>query len=88
MNVKFDLYSFLLLLSTIFIVGCVEKDVDPEYFCENPDHLDGSVLQNIHKCYCEPYNPADMEGKPSIVRFPVTTFIFKIEFQSSLIKIV
>ena len=66
-----DLYLLLLVFSTIYIVDSEVNDVDPKYFCENPDHLDESVLQNVHKCYCEPYNPSDMKDKPSIVRFPV-----------------
>ena len=73
MKVTCYLHIFLHIFSTIFIAGCEVNNVDPEYFCENPDHLDESVLQNIHKCYCEPYSFSDMEGKPSIVRFPVKT---------------
>ena len=51
---------------------------DDEYFCDNLYYADKSVLQNIHKCFCEPYNKTDFEGKPSIVRFPVNYISFKI----------
>ena len=43
-----------------------------EKFTFNPQYSDKSVLQNIHKCFCEPYNKTDLAGKPSIVRFPVS----------------
>lgn len=81
MSVNVILCFILLMSLNMDRVNCVINDVDPKYFCENPDHLDEHVLRNIHKCYCEPYDASDMEGKPSIVRFPVC--VLKCNFLSS-----
>ena len=51
---------------------------DEDYFCDNLYYADKSVLQNIHKCFCEPYNKSDLDGKSSIVRFPVRHISLKI----------
>ena len=71
MNIKIVIYLFILLFMALFEVGGEYIDEFYKYFCDNPNYSHESVLQNIHKCYCQPYDQNELDGRPSIVRFPV-----------------
>ena len=71
MNIKIDIYLLLPLCMTLLEVVGESFDEFYKYFCDNPNYSHASVLQNIHKCYCQPYNQNEIDGQPSIVHFPV-----------------
>ena len=73
--------TFIISIVLLNLVVCQFANIarnefydDEMYFCHNPDYADRSTFLNIHKSLCEPYNENYLEGKPSIVRFPVSFF--------------
>ena len=70
------LYIFYCHLMHTNFANLIELNYNSEeYLCDNFYHADEFVPPNFYKCYCEPYDEANLDGKPSIVRFPVNTNI-------------
>ena len=68
------MYKIINILIPILSISIKVEIIGGEFYekyCDNPYYFNRQVLQNIHKCYCEPYRKAELDANPSIVRFPV-----------------